>query len=94
MVREQFPIPILKIKLKGNYRRMASLNEFRHFFGLKPHETMEDINPDPEIANLLRHLYDSPDMVELYPGLFIEETKPPMSPGNGGCLGKLSFHRS
>ncbi|KAI5926181.1 heme peroxidase [Camillea tinctor] len=67
--------------------RMASLNEFRAFFGLKRHETMEDINPDPEIANLLRHLYDSPDMVELYPGLFIEETKPPMAPGNGGCLG-------
>ncbi|PVH91358.1 prostaglandin G/H synthase 2/cyclooxygenase 2, pgh2/cox2 [Periconia macrospinosa] len=73
--------------LQARKWRMASLNEFRHFFGLKRHETMEDINPDPEIANLLRHLYDSPDMVELYPGLFIEETKPPMSPGNGGCLG-------
>lgn len=76
--------------LMQRHRRMASLNEFRSFFGLKKYETMEDINPDPEIANILRHLYDSPDMVELYPGLFIEETKPPMSPGNGGCLGMLT----
>lgn len=73
---------------------MASLNEFRSFFGLKRYETMEDINPDPEIANLLRHLYDSPDMVELYPGLFIEETKPPMAPGNGGCLGMLTYENN
>ncbi|KAH8587872.1 prostaglandin G/H synthase 2/cyclooxygenase 2, pgh2/cox2 [Bisporella sp. PMI_857] len=64
---------------------MASLNEFRHFFGLKKHESMEDINPDPEIASLLRKLYDHPDMVELYPGLFIEDAKPRMDPGCGGC---------
>jgi len=73
--------------LQARKWRMATLNEFRAFFGLKRFETMEDINPDPEIANILRHLYDSPDMVELYPGLFIEETKPVMTPGNGGCLG-------
>ncbi|KAH9213934.1 heme peroxidase [Leptodontidium sp. 2 PMI_412] len=64
---------------------MASLNEFRHFFGLKKHETMEEINPDPEIAALLRNLYDHPDMVELYPGLFVEDAKPRMDPGCGGC---------
>jgi len=65
--------------------QMASLNEFRGFFGLKKHNTMEDINPDPGIASLLRNLYDHPDMVELYPGLFIEEAKPRMDPGCGGC---------
>jgi hypothetical protein len=64
---------------------MASLNEFRHFFGLKKHESMEDINPDPEISSLLRNLYDHPDMVELYPGLFIEDAKPRLDPGCGGC---------
>ncbi|KAH7407996.1 heme peroxidase [Cadophora sp. MPI-SDFR-AT-0126] len=64
---------------------LASLNEFRHFFGLKKHETMEDINPDPEISALLRNLYDHPDMVELYPGLFVEDAKPRMDPGCGGC---------
>jgi hypothetical protein len=64
---------------------MASLNEFRESFGLKRHETMEDLNPDPEIADLLRKLYTHPDMVELYPGLFLEEGKPRMDPGCGGC---------
>jgi hypothetical protein len=65
--------------------QLASLNEFRDFFGLKRHETMEDINPDPHIADTLRALYDHPDMVELYPGLFIEDAKPAMNPGCGGC---------
>ena len=46
---------------------------------------MEDINPDPKIADILRSLYDHPDMVELYPGLFLEEGKPAMNPGCGGC---------
>lgn len=46
---------------------------------------MEDINPDPKIADILRSLYDHPDMVELYPGLFLEDGKPAMNPGCGGC---------
>ena len=64
-------------------REVASLNEFRKFFGLKPHDSFKSINPDPEIADLLRKLYDSPDMVELYPGLFVEDAKPRMDPGSG-----------
>ena len=72
----------LKLNLTMN-RQVASLNEFRDFFGLKRHETMEDINPDPKIADILRSLYDHPDMVELYPGLFLEEGKPAMNPGCG-----------
>ncbi|KAF2478296.1 prostaglandin G/H synthase 2/cyclooxygenase 2, pgh2/cox2 [Lindgomyces ingoldianus] len=64
---------------------LASLNEFRDFFGLARHKTMEDINPNPEIADILRALYDHPDMVELYPGLFLEEGKPELQPGCGGC---------
>ncbi|KAF1994656.1 heme peroxidase [Amniculicola lignicola CBS 123094] len=64
---------------------MASLNEFRDSFGLKRHKTMEDINPNPEIADILRALYDHPDMVELYPGLFLEDGKPEIIPGCGGC---------
>lgn len=72
--------------LTGGNRQVASLNEFRDFFGLKRHETMEDINPNPEIADILRNLYDHPDMVELYPGLFLEEGKPRMDPGCGGFV--------
>ncbi|KAF2150654.1 heme peroxidase [Myriangium duriaei CBS 260.36] len=71
--------------LQARKWQLASLNEFRDFFGLKRHETMEDINPDPKIADILRSLYDHPDMVELYPGLFLEEGKPAMNPGCGGC---------
>ncbi|KAJ5758694.1 hypothetical protein N7520_005850 [Penicillium odoratum] len=64
---------------------LASLNEMRSFFGLKRHNTFEDINPDPQVADLLRKLYDHPDMVEMYPGLFLEDGKPRMDPGCGGC---------
>ena len=64
-------------------REVASLNEFRQFFGLKTHDSFESINPNPEISDLLRKLYDSPDMVELYPGLFVEDAKPRMDPGSG-----------
>lgn len=65
--------------------RMASLNEFRKFFGLQPHKTFTDINPDPEIAKTLEVLYDHPDLVEMYPGLLTEAAKVPMVPGSGLC---------
>jgi linoleate 10R-lipoxygenase len=44
---------------------VGTLNEFRKFFGLKPHETFESINSDPKVADQLRHLYDHPDYVEM-----------------------------
>ncbi|OJD35163.1 fatty acid oxygenase [Diplodia corticola] len=62
---------------------LATLNEFRKFFGLKPHDSFESINSDPKVAEQLRHLYDHPDYVELYPGLVTEEAKEPMVPGVG-----------
>ena len=54
---------------------LATLNEFRAFFNLEKHESFESINSDPMIANALRHFYDEPDLVELYPGLVVEEAK-------------------
>lgn len=62
---------------------LATLNEFRSFFNLTKHETFESINSDPEVANALRHFYDEPDLVELYPGLVVEEAKPSIAPGSG-----------
>ncbi|KAF2474572.1 putative fatty acid oxygenase PpoC [Lindgomyces ingoldianus] len=62
---------------------LATLNEFRKFFGLKPHDTFESINSDPEVARQLKHLYEHPDFVEMYPGLVAEEAKVPMVPGVG-----------
>lgn len=70
---------------------MASLNEMREFFGLKRHETFEDINSDPKTADILRKLYEHPDMVELYPGLFVEDVKKPMNPGSAGMLSNPSI---
>ncbi|RAO67642.1 uncharacterized protein BHQ10_003654 [Talaromyces amestolkiae] len=62
---------------------VGSLNEFRKFFNLKPYETFEEINSDPYVADQLRHLYEHPDYVELYPGIVAEEAKEPMAPGVG-----------
>ncbi|KAK1757000.1 putative linoleate diol synthase with cytochrome P450 domain [Echria macrotheca] len=69
--------------IQGRKWNCAGLNEFRRHFGLKPYETFEDINSDPEVAGSLRRLYDHPDFVELYPGLVAEEHKKPMVPGVG-----------
>ncbi|KAF2969292.1 hypothetical protein GQX73_g4248 [Xylaria multiplex] len=76
------PVEIMGI-LQGRKWNVAGLNEFRKHFGLKPWESFEDINSDPEIANGLRNLYGHPDFVELYPGLVAEEAKSPMVPGVG-----------
>ena len=62
---------------------LGSLNEFRKFFGLTPHPTFEDICNDPEVSDQLRHLYEHPDYVEMYPGMISEDAKVPMVPGVG-----------
>lgn len=64
---------------------LASLNEFRKYFHLTPHEKFTDINSDPYVAKQLERLYDHPDQVELYPGLVAEEAKKPSVPGAGLC---------
>lgn len=69
--------------IQGRKWNVAGLNEFRKHFGLKPYERFEDINSDPEVSDQLRHLYEHPDFVELYPGLVAEEAKKPMVPGVG-----------
>ena len=71
--------------LQARKWQVASLNEFREFFGLKRHQEFKDINSDEEIANILKRLYAHPDMVELYPGLMIEDAKPVRNTGCGIC---------
>lgn len=66
---------------------LASLNEFRAFFGLTKHKTFEDVNPDPKVAAQMRHLYEHPDKVELYTGLIAEGAKAPMTVEEGGPVG-------
>ena len=63
--------------------QLGSLNEFRKFFGLKPHDTFEDISQEPAVADHLRNLYEHPECVEMYPGLISEDAKVPMVPGAG-----------
>ncbi|CAG8878159.1 unnamed protein product [Penicillium nalgiovense] len=75
-------IEILGIEASRRWN-VGSLNEFRKHFGLKPYDTFEDVNSNPEIANTLRHLYEHPDYIELYPGIVSEEAKEPMIPGVG-----------
>ncbi|CEJ62348.1 Putative Psi-producing oxygenase A [Penicillium brasilianum] len=77
-------IEVLGIKQARSWN-LATLNEFRSFFSLQPYKTFEEINSDPYIADQLRHLYDHPDLVELYPGLIVEDAKDPVLPGSGLC---------
>lgn len=51
---------------------IGTLNDFRTFFGMKRHQTFESVTANVEIQNALRDLYDHPDKIELYPGIFCE----------------------
>lgn len=65
---------------------LASLNELRQHFGLTKYQKFEDINPDPYVADQLKRLYETPDQVELYPGLVCEDAKDNYLPGSGIML--------
>ena len=77
-------IEILGIKQARTWK-MATLNEFRKHFMLEPHRTFADITTNVEVQEALKHLYGTPDNVELYPGLVVEDAKVPMVPGSGLC---------
>jgi len=78
------PVEILGI-IQARKWQVASLNEFRRFFSLKAYEKFEDINPDPYVAKTLKRLYGDVEQVEMYPGMFLEATKPKMVAGMGLC---------
>lgn len=88
---QQIPTVMKVVEILGIQQartwKVATLNEFRKHFGLDPHHTFDDITHNKEVANALKHLYDTPDNVELYPGLVVEDGKPPMVPGSGLCPG-------
>lgn len=77
-------VEVLGIKQARSWN-LATLNEFRKYFNLAAYNSFEEINPDPYISSQLKHFYDHPDQVELYPGLIVEDTKEPMVPGSGLC---------
>lgn len=77
-------VEVLGIKQARSWN-LATLNEFRKYFNLSTYKEFEEINPDPYIAQQLKRFYDHPDHVELYPGIIVEGTKPPIVPGSGLC---------
>ncbi|KAJ4309604.1 hypothetical protein N0V84_011417 [Fusarium piperis] len=58
--------------LQARKWEIGTLNDFRDFFGMERHKTFESITPHKEVQEALRDLYDHPDKVELYPGVFCE----------------------
>ena len=86
---QQVPTVMKAIEILGITQartwRVATLNEFRLHFDLEPHHTFESITKNEEVADALKHLYGTPNNVELYPGLVVEDAKIPMLPGSGLC---------
>lgn len=77
-------VEILGIK-QARAWNLATLNEFRKHFDLKPYQKFSDITTNKEVAKVLEGLYNHPDNVELYPGLVVEDAKEPKLPGAGLC---------
>jgi hypothetical protein len=65
------PVEIMGI-MQARKWEVGTLNDFREFFGMPRHETFESVTGNAEIQNALRDLYDHPDKIELYPGIFCE----------------------
>jgi hypothetical protein len=65
------PVEIMGI-LQARKWEIGTLNDFRDFFGLPRHATFEDVTKNVVIQNALRDLYEHPDKIELYPGIFCE----------------------
>ncbi|WPH04110.1 putative hem peroxidase superfamily, hem peroxidase, animal-type, cytochrome P450 superfamily [Acrodontium crateriforme] len=86
---QQVPVVMKAIEILGIRQartwRVATLNEFRKHFALEPHRKFSDITDNVEVQEALKHLYDTPDNVELYPGLVVEDAKKPIVPGSGLC---------
>ena len=61
--------------LQARQWQIGTLNDFRDFFGMSRHDTFESITGDAEVQNALRDLYEHPDKVELYPGVFCESDR-------------------
>ncbi|KAI1880063.1 hypothetical protein JX265_001684 [Neoarthrinium moseri] len=80
-------IEVLGIQ-QGRDWGIATLNEFRQFFKLKPFTSFEEVNStEAGVAEALEALYGHPDNIELYPGLMAEQAKKVFAPGSGLCPG-------
>ncbi len=55
---------------------LRSYNDYRRLCLLPPAARFDEISPDPRIQRRLAALYDSPEDIEFYVGLFAEESGP------------------
>ncbi|WQF74989.1 Putative hem peroxidase superfamily, hem peroxidase, animal-type [Colletotrichum destructivum] len=75
------PVEMMGI-MQARKWEVGTLNDFRRFFDLPVHTTFESVSANPDIQNTLRDLYESPDKIELYPGIFCEgDAKMSLDPG-------------
>ncbi|KAM4063963.1 peroxidase domain-containing protein [Hirsutella rhossiliensis] len=89
---KNIPVALRAIEIIGIERGrewgVATFNEFRKFFKLKPFTSFKEINSTEDgVAEALEALYGHPGNVELYPGLMVEQAKKEFSPGSGLCPG-------
>lgn len=76
--------------LQARKWEVGTLNDFREFFGLVRHETFESVTQNVEIQDALRDLYENPDKIELYPGIFCESDEfMGLDPGPGQASSAL-----
>ena len=75
-------IEIMSMLQARNTFNVCTMNEFRKYLNLAPFKSFEEWNSDHDVASAAEKLYNHIDQLELYPGLFAEETKPNM-PGSG-----------
>lgn len=68
------PVEIMGI-LQARKWGIGTLNDFREFFNMARHESFQSISKNVDIQNALRDLYEHPDKVELYPGIFCESNE-------------------
>lgn len=75
---------------QARFNRIQSLNSYRKAFNLPPFTTFDSFAPGT--ATLLKDLYNEPDNIEFYPGLFAEplaDTDGARSPLLPGLMGRM-----
>ncbi|EME48559.1 hypothetical protein DOTSEDRAFT_67567 [Dothistroma septosporum NZE10] len=86
---QQVPTVMKAVEMLGIMQartwKCGTLNEMRKHFDLKPYEKFSEVTDNVEVQEALKHLYDTPDQIELYPGLVIEDAKEARLPGSGLC---------
>jgi prostaglandin-endoperoxide synthase 2 len=69
------PIEIFAVE-QARFNRLDTYNRYRQAFGMAPATSFNQISSNPDVVELLKQLYDVPDNVEFYPGLFAEDRVP------------------